>query len=568
MIFDERKHAKDMIAEGGEGKIYKTPSGTLVKVFKKNVNKAEKKAKIDILATKRMPSTVVAPVDIVTTPSGTFSGYEMPMVHGDELRSLSSIKFVRINAITKKDIVGMLMQVKNTLKAIHAQGMYVGDLNDSNILFDASFNVHFIDVDSWAIPPHLCDVVMDAFRDPALSGANFNEKTDAFAFAILSYKALTRLHPYGGTMPFCNDLDIVARMNARISVFNPSVLKPVIVDSDDFMPKRMLLSFKKIFDGNDRTLLDSDLDAFHSRMTFCILHNDFYFGGYTSCPVCVAGAMEAPIQVVMPMINGIVHSRILFQVEGAVLIDENCYIDGGIVKFRNSAFSFPRERGVLYHVTDRGDTTFQVRKESISVHSVKSDSELPTRYNSPAMVKNDSIYFISPGLFLTRASLLKDGVAEEPIEQVAFNAFFNIIDPSTYLVFNSYDESKIASVSGHHVTLNLQGKLEETFILFDEVKKQWLLVVNDGKGMETMLLDKDRGILFSTRDIKYLSSPSHCDFNNGFLYMPSDRKMTRHEVVSGISREFNIPSMTTGTTIRKKGTKFIAFDTFSIKEIG
>lgn len=567
VMFDERKNVKNMIAEGGEGRIYKTPRGTIVKIFKKTAIRKEKETKVKVLLSRHLPPTVVAPVGIVTTPSGTFSGYEMPMVHGDEIRSLSSVKFVRSNAITKLDIITMLVQIKDTLKTIHAQGMFIGDLNDSNILFDDTCGVHFIDVDSWSIPPYNCNVIMDAFKDPLLSGSNFNEKTDAYAFAILAYKALTRIHPFGGTLPGSADMDIVERMKSRISVFSPGVIRPIIVDTDSFMPGKLRDSFKRAFEQDDRSLIDAELDEFKGKMVSCDVHHDYYYGGYMSCPVCVAGSAEMAVQVVMPTIGGI-QARILFQPDG-VIMDDRCYVEGRIVKFRNSSFTFPQERGVTYHVTDRGDVAFRVLKDKILATTINGiTAEIPTRYKSPSTTIGDSIYFISPGLFLTRVRSLKGGFSEEPIEQVAFTAHFTVIDPKTYFIINVYDDTMIASMSGYHVPMTNLGRIENVSMHHDGEKKQWLLVVDDGTKAMTTILDERHGITWQSGGIHYPCQPSKCDFNNGFIYIPSDGKITRVDPVHGTTREFDIPCITTGTAIKKIGPKFTATDATSIIEVG
>lgn len=569
MNFDERKNAKNLIAEGGEGRLYKTGTGTLVKIFKKMTRKQEKEKKLRILAAKKLPETIVAPIDTVTTPSGTFSGYEMPMIHGDEIRVLSSVRFVRANHVTKKDIVFMLVQIKNTLKMIHTQGLIIGDLNDSNILFDNQYNVHFIDVDSWKISPYNCDVVMDAFKDPSLHGNDFTADTDAYAFAILAYKALTRLHPFGGTIKKGNDIDLVSRMKMKLSAINNhDIIRPMIVDDDAFMPTELLASFKKIFESNSRFLIDAELDEFQQNMKLCNKHDDYYYARFMACPVCVAGAVEAAVIIPVITKTSKVQIEIIFKNARAIIIDENSYIIDGMVHFRNSGIVVSYNRGIWYYATQKGDAIFQSLADKIIITSSTGETTIPTRYKSPCVARGDSVYFVSPGLFLTRARVVGKDIAEEPIEQVSFNSYIGVDDTKTYIVFNAYDENKIISISGMQISLQMPGKMEDVSMHFDAVKKRWLLIVNDGKKTETMVIDSVKGIVSSNDWVKYDCPLARCDFNNGFIYMPGDGKITRADPATGALKVFSIPGITTDTSIHKTGAAFVATDISSIRKIG
>jgi hypothetical protein len=334
------------------------------------------------------------------------------------------------------------------------------------------------------------------------------------------------------------------------------------------MPRSLVSAFKSIFEGNGRFLIDAELDEFQGKMSLCTVHKDYYYSSYTSCPVCVPSAVEISTPVVMPSVGG-VPSRVLFQIDGAVVIDENCYVASGMACFRNSTISIPYTRGVQYHATGRGDAAFQVHRDKIVISRISGkEIAIPTKYNSPSVARDDGIYFVSPGLQLTGLRVLGNDIAEEAVEQVSFNSFFGIIDPKTYLIYNMYDDGKIISVSGRHISVPGAGKVEDVSVHFDAVKGQWLLVVTNGRKVETIVIDKDRGITMQTSGLQYPCSPSRCDYSNGFIYMPSDGKITRVDPATGTTRVFTIPGMTTDTRIRKAGAKFIASDISAIREIG
>ncbi len=59
------------------------------------------------------------------------------------MRLLANRKFVTANHITTKDILTMLVKVQSVMECLHRQHIFIGDLNDRNILFDRQLNIYF-----------------------------------------------------------------------------------------------------------------------------------------------------------------------------------------------------------------------------------------------------------------------------------------------------------------------------------------------------------------------------------------------------------------------------------------
>jgi len=57
------------------------------------------------------------------------------------------------------------------------------------LYFDAD-HTFILDTDSWSVGAYPCTVAMESFKDPKLVGTQFSEKTDAYSFAVLVFKAL------------------------------------------------------------------------------------------------------------------------------------------------------------------------------------------------------------------------------------------------------------------------------------------------------------------------------------------------------------------------------------------
>lgn len=205
------------LTEGGEGSIYKY-NGKIVKVFKSHIDLFAKERKVNALVKLALPKAVVTPIDSVTDNSGRFIGYYMDKVTGEEFKRLSNRKFVTANNIDTKFVLSLLVKLKVVLDEVHKKNIYVGDLNDQNVLFDMSGNVYLIDCDSWTVGNDKCSVAMDLFKDPKLQADNFNADTDNYAFSVLAWKSLTRIHPFGGTMQ--PDMAIIDRMKRGISVID------------------------------------------------------------------------------------------------------------------------------------------------------------------------------------------------------------------------------------------------------------------------------------------------------------------------------------------------------------
>lgn len=185
--------------EGGEGYIYEY-NGKIIKTFKPHVDISAKQRKVNALMKSALPKEVIAPIDEVLDMNGKFTGYCMEKVTGEDFKRLSNRKFVIANNITTKDILSMLIKIKTALEDLHKKNIFIGDLNDQNILFDTAGNVYLIDCDSWAVGNDKCTVAMDLFKDPKLKADNFNADTDNYAFMVLAWKSLTRVHPFGGTL--------------------------------------------------------------------------------------------------------------------------------------------------------------------------------------------------------------------------------------------------------------------------------------------------------------------------------------------------------------------------------
>ena len=91
------------IAEGGEGYIYEFDNDIL-KIYKPCVDIAAKEKKVAMLIDKPLPKEAIKPITTVYDNNNKFIGYIMPKAVGEEVRVLTSKKYLKANGITTKHI--------------------------------------------------------------------------------------------------------------------------------------------------------------------------------------------------------------------------------------------------------------------------------------------------------------------------------------------------------------------------------------------------------------------------------------------------------------------------------
>ena len=334
---------KTQLTEGGEGAIYEY-KGKIVKVFKPHIDLSAKERKVNALVKMALPKAVVKPVDSVTDNNGRFIGYCMEKVTGEEFKRLSNKKFVTANNIDTKFVLSLLVKVKAVLDEVHKENIYVGDLNDQNILFDMSGNIYMIDCDSWTVGKDKCSVAMDLFKDTKLKADNFNADTDSYAFSILAWKCLTRIHPFGGTMQ--PDMAILDRMKKGISVIDrKEVILPRTVKSWRGFSPDLINEFKAVFEKGQRTLSNS-LEDMLNNLSYCKKDKEYYYSKFSSCPYCDSTAQVNK----KPMSQGTVGGLKLYALYDGenikTVFDRYTYLDnGGFVRNGKQAVGyFPQYR--------------------------------------------------------------------------------------------------------------------------------------------------------------------------------------------------------------------------------
>lgn len=221
--------SKDWVAEGGEGTIY-VRGDTAYKIC--FPGKMVPPGKIQELSLLTEPF-VIKPENIITDERDKDIGYTMRFLKPADYLALPTLftnTFKTREGISDKQIMDLVVKFQNNIKYVHSNKILLVDLNEFNFLATKDLtDVVFIDVNSWQTPNYPATAIMDSIRD--WTANRFNELTDWYSFAIISFQLLTGLHPFrsGNHASYAHgtlDEKAKARAIANVSVLNQAVRFP------------------------------------------------------------------------------------------------------------------------------------------------------------------------------------------------------------------------------------------------------------------------------------------------------------------------------------------------------
>lgn len=541
-----------VLAEGGEGIIYEYRN-KLIKAYKPHVNLATKEKKVKLLMAKNLPSEIISPIDIVYNSRNKFIGYIMNKVDGEEFKKLSNKKFVKSNSITKKEILKMLDRLFEVLVSLHNQGIYIGDLNDQNILFDKNYNIFIIDCDSWSIDDEKCDVAMDLFKDPLLVSNNFDKKTDTYAFSVLSWKSLTRIHPFGGTTQ--SDMNIMERMRKGISVIdNSKVTIPKTIGSWAGLSPELINALKAIFENRSREL-HGEIHDLSCHLKYCDVDKDYYYDKYNVCPVCDSSAKINRKPINQGVQSGLQLIELLLKSNIKAVIDETMYIDtdDNVVDIK-SGRKCKHKNLIKYHFHSDG---FLIEEDNntIIIHSNK-DYELDKKFKSRVILDDDKLYYISKQNTLTEVTITKNGNSFRNMCKCSDSCYFEV-SKGKYCVVNYYRNKIIFDINGTNHIYNYNERITNYGIHYDCVSNKWLVILENDTNNFLTLVFKDSEIQYECDKIKYDCSLGNVCMSNSTIFFPIDGKIRGFAYVKDMFKDFQCSIVDYDSKLIKNGKKFI-----------
>ena len=204
-------HITSMQNEGGQGMIFKSAEGFLIKINTSSDRELynERYRWLKMKGAKIPKETRIAfPIAILADP---YTGYVMKEVKGhislndyvekpDEIDDIWNWYFNMTGGLTKRLQIGFLLA--KSLRYLHINGYTYVDLSPNNVLVSREKNsIAIIDADN---------ITSGVYR-PIIDGTNFyiapeignktaiaNSITDTYSYAVLLFKMLTTCHPFIG----------------------------------------------------------------------------------------------------------------------------------------------------------------------------------------------------------------------------------------------------------------------------------------------------------------------------------------------------------------------------------
>lgn len=250
------------VATGGEGTIYKI-SDSVVKIYHKPEEARQRGMpdKIRLLAALKHPY-VSSPTGLVTKPTGDPIGHYLPYVDGHPLSRVFTNDFWQHEGFENKHASTLVDRMRDVYSFAHQNKATLVDANELNwfALFSSRDpEPRIIDVDSWAIGRWPATVIMPSIRD--WHSKTFDERTDWFAWGIVTFQIYTGLHPYKGTLDGFDRGNLEGRMKANASVFTQGVRLNRAVRDFSNIPSPLLNWYEATFQKGERNNPPSPFDT-------------------------------------------------------------------------------------------------------------------------------------------------------------------------------------------------------------------------------------------------------------------------------------------------------------------
>lgn len=299
-----------VLGQGGEADVYDLGDGRALKLYKRPdhpdvagdpareaaaaTRLAEIEAKLAAFP-RGLPPAFVAPTAPVRASRGrAVVGYVMPKVSGAPMFQLGEPRHRRGTAADLRALVDAFRDLHASVRAAHAAGVVIGDFNDGNVLVDGP-RCHLIDADSLQYGAWRCAMFTDRYVDPRLCDraaaapaliAPHDRDSDWFAYAVMLFRALAWVGPFGGVHQPADPAARVAPAARPLrgpSVFAADVVYPRSAAPLAGLPDALATCFRRIFDAGQRGEFPRGLlDELHlTRCPRCAIDH-----GRGHCPAC------------------------------------------------------------------------------------------------------------------------------------------------------------------------------------------------------------------------------------------------------------------------------------------
>ena len=244
-----RLNDNDFKASGGQATVY-VQGSTAYKVYADPAQMIPP-GKIQELHALTLPE-IIRPKDVLLDSATTPVGYTMDAV--DDAYVLCQLfprSFRNRTGLTPETVIDLVQKLRDLTQHCHDNGVLVVDLNEMNYLVDKGFDrLYQIDVDSAQTRGFPANALMESVRDRHARPGVFDQGTDWFAFAIVSFQMFAGIHPYKGMHPSLKIMD--DRMMANVSALHKDVDLPAAVLPFDVIPAVYRDWYRAVLDTGKR----------------------------------------------------------------------------------------------------------------------------------------------------------------------------------------------------------------------------------------------------------------------------------------------------------------------------
>lgn len=301
----------NLIAEGGEGKVYevKGREDVVAKIYKDQDATRKEKLKLMTERGSRSLRKVCAwPLSPLSDSGDETVGFVMESLMGwQPLHNAYQIRS-RLKLFPHHTYAFLVRAARNLATCVHhlhEEGIVIGDLNESNVFVNGKAMVKLIDVDSFQIagPTALypCKVGKAELLPPELQGHSLEglvrtPEHDRFALAVLVFQTIVfGRHPFAGTTGHQEELTLEACIEKGYYAYTTrreTPVKPPPYLDLNWLPESICSLFEQAFDpfAKERPTAKAwyfALKDLESSLGTCKENPSHkYWSGVRGCPWC------------------------------------------------------------------------------------------------------------------------------------------------------------------------------------------------------------------------------------------------------------------------------------------
>jgi serine/threonine protein kinase len=470
---------KSPLGTGGEAVVIQYRK-LAFKIYHAATKERIEKLKTFLTSDFTLPDNVARPLDLITDTGGRVMGFAMRVVkNSHDFLKLSNKQYRNSQQIPTNTVIDVFAHAKKTLDEIHKQSIIVGDLNDLNILFTGDMLSVFIDVDSYQFGDYPCPVGTEIFLAPELFGLNlsekpyFTQKTDWYAFAVMLFRSLLFVHPYGGIHRSVKNT--FQRIQQRITVFHKDVIYPKIGLPPDSLGDELLDYFEAVFAHGKRLDITPDqLETYGKGFIPCKKCGLYFYKSRGKCPGCQK-AIPRPVVDLSAIITkkeldkAVCRAEEIFRTEGIILFAKVTGDRLVIVEYDRTETSLhlidsSRQKRVRLWKNHIKGFTYEfflhyllvVNENELVIFDVTHDTAAVvaktttlTYDNEPVIAASSDFFYRLTNTMLLKARIQNNQIIEEPVLSIIENqtwlsmgqndfgaGFFRIFDTYHYFVFS------------------------------------------------------------------------------------------------------------------------------------